>query len=72
MRLAVEGCEFTFTIFKTEGEDLKYNIFINQYNSTFQVIGAANEVVDSVDRDELEKFILLKIDPEDEEEEVCI
>lgn len=72
MRLAVEGCEFTVTIFKTEGEDLKYNIFINQYNSTFQVIGAANEVVDSVDRDELEKFILLKIDPEDEEEEVCI
>jgi tripeptidyl-peptidase-2 len=37
-----------------------------------QVIDAANEVVDSIDRDELAKFYSLKSDPEDEEAEVCI
>ncbi|XWS50506.1 hypothetical protein CRYUN_Cryun12cG0092700 [Craigia yunnanensis] len=34
-----------------------------------EVIGAANEVVDSIDRDELAKFFSLKSDPEDEEAE---
>lgn len=36
-----------------------------------QVIDAANEVVDSIDRDELAKFFSLRSDPEDEEAEVC-
>lgn len=36
-----------------------------------QVIDAANEVVDSIDRDELAKFFSLRTDPEDEEAEVC-
>ncbi|MBA0553915.1 hypothetical protein Golob_013054 [Gossypium lobatum] len=34
-----------------------------------EVIDAANEVIDSIDRDELEKFFSLKSDPEDEEAE---
>ncbi|WRX16951.1 Peptidase S8/S53 domain - like 10 [Theobroma cacao] len=34
-----------------------------------EVIDAANEVVDSIDRDELAKFFSLKSDPEDEEAE---
>lgn len=37
-----------------------------------QVINAANEVVDSIDKEELAKFFALKSDPEDEEAEVCI
>lgn len=37
-----------------------------------QVIDSANEVVDSIDREELAKFLSLKSDPEDEEAEVCI
>lgn len=36
-----------------------------------QVIDAANEVVGSIDRDELAKYFSLKSDPEDEEAEVC-
>lgn len=35
-----------------------------------QVINAANEVVDSIDTDELAKFLAIKSDPEDEEAEV--
>lgn len=42
------------------------------YNAVLQVIEAANEVVDSVDQDELAKFFSQRIDPEDEETEVCI
>ncbi|XP_030500340.2 tripeptidyl-peptidase 2 [Cannabis sativa] len=34
-----------------------------------KVIDAANEVVDSIDKDELIKFLALKIDPEDDEAE---
>ncbi|RDX94509.1 Tripeptidyl-peptidase 2, partial [Mucuna pruriens] len=34
-----------------------------------EVIDAANEVIDSIDREELAKFFALKNDPEDEEEE---
>lgn len=34
-----------------------------------EVIDAANEVIDSIDRDELAKFLSLKSDPEDEEAE---
>lgn len=34
-----------------------------------EVIDAANEVIDSIDRDELAKFFSLKSDPEDEEAE---
>ncbi|KAM1020795.1 hypothetical protein ACFX2I_041985 [Malus domestica] len=34
-----------------------------------EVIDAANEVVDSVDRDELAKFFTLRSDPDDEEAE---
>ncbi|RDY08828.1 Tripeptidyl-peptidase 2, partial [Mucuna pruriens] len=34
-----------------------------------EVIDAANEVIDSIDREELAKFFALKDDPEDEEEE---
>lgn len=37
-----------------------------------QVISAANEVVDSIDRDELAKYFGIKSEPEDEEAEVCI
>jgi len=34
------------------------------------VIGAADEVIDSIDREELAKFFALKNDPEEEEAEV--
>lgn len=37
-----------------------------------QVIDAANEVIDSIDRDELAKFFSLKSDPDDEEAEVLL
>lgn len=37
-----------------------------------QVMDAADEVIDSIDKDELAKFFSLKSDPEDEETEVCI
>ncbi|KAJ1391040.1 Peptidase S8A, tripeptidyl peptidase II [Sesbania bispinosa] len=37
-----------------------------------EVIDAANEVIDSIDRDELAKFFALKNDPEDEEAEVLV
>jgi tripeptidyl-peptidase-2 len=37
-----------------------------------QVIDAANEVIGSIDKDELAKAFSLKTDPEDEEAEVCI
>lgn len=42
--------------------------FTNVYFS--QVIDAANEVVDSIDRDELARYFALKNDPEDEDVEV--
>jgi len=34
------------------------------------VIGAADEVIDSIDKEELAKFFALKNDPEEEEAEV--
>ena len=34
------------------------------------MVGAANEVINSIDREELAKFFALKNDPEDEEAEV--
>ena len=37
-----------------------------------QIIEAADEVVDSVDTDELMKYFAFKNDPEDEGAEVCI
>lgn len=37
-----------------------------------QVIDAANEVIDSIDREELARFFALKNDPEDEDAEVLI
>lgn len=37
-----------------------------------QVIGAANDVIDSIDREELAKFFALKNDPEDDDAEVLI
>lgn len=37
-----------------------------------QVIDAANEVIDSIDQDELAKYFSQKSDPEDEEAEVWI
>lgn len=37
-----------------------------------QIIDAANEVIDSIDREELAKFFALKNDPEEEEAEVLI
>lgn len=36
-----------------------------------QVIVAADEVIDSIDTEELAKFFAFKSDPEDEEAEVC-
>ena len=39
---------------------------------SLQVIETANEVIDSVDQDELAIFFSKKSDPEDEEVEVCI
>jgi len=36
----------------------------------WQVIGAADEVIDSIDRDELAKYLSQKSVPEDEGEEV--
>jgi len=36
----------------------------------WQVIGAADEVIDSIDRDELAKYLSQKSVPEGEEEEV--
>lgn len=39
--------------------------------STLQVVDAANDVIDSIDRDELAKYFSLKRDPEDDEAEVC-
>lgn len=35
-----------------------------------QIIGAANEVVESIDRDELARLLSMKGDPEEEEFEV--
>lgn len=37
-----------------------------------QIIDAADEVADSVDKDELAKYFSVKSDPEDEGGEVCI
>lgn len=37
-----------------------------------QVIDAADEVIKSIDRDELAKYLSQKSVPEDEEEEVCL
>lgn len=37
-----------------------------------QIIDAADEVVDSVDKDEITKYFSVKSDPEDEGGEVCI
>lgn len=37
-----------------------------------QVIDAANDVIDSVDKDELAKYFSLRSDPEDEEAEVPV
>lgn len=37
-----------------------------------QVIAASNDVVDSIDKEELANFFALKTDPEDEEAEVCV
>lgn len=37
-----------------------------------QVIDAADEVIDSIDRDELAKYLSQKSVPEDDEEEVCL
>lgn len=37
-----------------------------------QVIDAANDVIDSIDREELAKFFALKNDPEDDDAEVLI
>lgn len=39
---------------------------------TLQIIDAANEVIDSIDREELAKFFALKNDPDDEEAEVSL
>lgn len=36
-----------------------------------QIIGASDEVIDSIDRDELARYYSLKSDPEDEGAEVC-
>lgn len=41
-------------------------------SAAVQVISAADEVADSVDRDELAKYFAIKSEPEDEEAEVCI
>jgi hypothetical protein len=37
-----------------------------------QILNAANEVIDSIDREELAKNFALKNDPDDEEAEVLI
>lgn len=37
-----------------------------------QVIDAADEVIDSIDREELAKYLSQKSIPEDDEEEVCL
>jgi hypothetical protein len=37
-----------------------------------QILDAANEVIDSIDREELAKIFALKNDPDDEEAEVLI
>jgi predicted ATP-grasp superfamily ATP-dependent carboligase len=37
-----------------------------------QVIDAANDVIESIDREELAKFFALKNDPEDDDAEVLI
>ena len=42
------------------------------YEYALQVIDAANEVIDSIDREELAKFLALKHDQEDEEAQVLI
>ena len=51
--------------------DIK-RLILGHYAYTLQVIDAANEVIDSIDREELAKFFALKNDPEDEEAEVLI
>lgn len=45
---------------------------LSYLSSALQIIEAANEVIDSIDKEELAKFFALKSDPEDEEAEVCI
>lgn len=47
-----------------------YSIANNFLHATLQIIEAADEVINSIDRDELAKFLALKNDPEDEEAEV--
>lgn len=42
-----------------------------QLSDAMQVIEAADEVIDSIDVEELAKFFAFKSDPEDEEAEVC-
>lgn len=44
--------------------------FVSFGASFFQIITAANEVIDSVDREELAKYFSLKPDPDEEEAEV--
>lgn len=51
-----------------------YLLVLKRANSvlpfTLQIIDAANEVIDSIDREELAKYFALKNDAEDEEAEV--
>ena len=44
----------------------------NYHYAVLQVIDAADEIVKSIDREDLAKFLSLKSDPEDEEAEVDI
>lgn len=46
------------------------NTLAVRLSASVQVIKAANEVVDSIDTDELAKYLAIKSDPEDEEAEV--
>jgi hypothetical protein len=52
---------------------LTVSIFLNSTLTkeiSFQVIAAADELIDSIDKEELAKYLSLKPDPDDEEAQV--
>ena len=58
------------TVSLTQKQKLTTSSVFSLCNFCVQVIAAADEVVDSIDKEELAKYLSLNSDPEDEEAQV--
>ncbi|KAJ4838420.1 tripeptidyl-peptidase II Tpp2 [Turnera subulata] len=67
--LKTEYPNYTPLLYKILEGVLSQNNADDKIHRNEEVISAANEVINSIDRDELAKFFALKGDPEDEEQE---